>query len=119
VNIGLEDPMLRVQGSPRVRVSVDVRERHEERVVDGVVVEVRGGPAGRLVPDRVRVVLGGPSAMLRAMPSSEVKAWVDGQGTAAGKRPVATSVGPGHPGISVLRVEPAEVAVGPIPRRRG
>jgi YbbR domain-containing protein len=117
VNIGLEDPVLRVQGSPRVRVSVAVRERREERVVDGVPVEVRGG-TGRTQPELVRVILGGPSAALRAMPSSEVKVWVEVQGAAGGRRPVSTSLGPGHPGITVLRVEPGEVTVGPAPRRR-
>lgn len=43
VNLGLEDPQVRIQGNPRVRVTANVREAHEKRTFDGLVVSVRGG----------------------------------------------------------------------------
>ena len=42
VNIGIEDPLLRIQGTPRVEVTARVREVHDTRVFDGLPIAVRG-----------------------------------------------------------------------------
>jgi YbbR domain-containing protein len=118
VNLGLEDPLLRVQGSPRVRVTARIREVHETRAFDAVMVEARGGAAS-LRPGTVVLVLKGPAAQLRRLDPSDVKAYVDVLAPAGGpRRPVAVEIAPGFAGVSLLEARPAEVTVLP-PRRKG
>lgn len=118
VNLGLEDPLLRVQGSPRVRVTARIREVHETRAFDAVTVEARGGAAS-LRPGSVVLVLKGPAAQLRRLGASDVKAYVDVLAPSGGpRRPVAVEIAPGFAGVSLLEARPAEVTVLP-PRRKG
>ena len=50
VNVGLEDPLLRLEGEGgEVRVVVQIRERHEKRSFEALPVRVEGAPA-RFVP---------------------------------------------------------------------
>lgn len=118
VNLGLEDPLLRIQGSPRVKVTARIREVHETRAFDAVVVEARGG-SGSLRPGSVQLVLTGPAALLRKLAPGDVKAYVDLAAPAAGlSRPVAVEIAPGFAGVSLQEARPAEVAVLPA-RRKG
>src|SRR5438552_6418231 len=71
VNIGLEDPLLRIQGSPRVRVSVRIRQVEQTRTFDGLPLEVRGG-SFTARPPRVTVVLGGPASVLAQVEGGSV-----------------------------------------------
>ena len=117
-NIGLEDPLLRIQGSPRVSVTARVRELREKRVFEAVALAVRNGNAA-LSPDSVRVVIAGPASVVRRLTLEDVKAYVDARGLgAAGRLPVAVELAPGHAGASVEATEPASVQARP-PRRRG
>jgi YbbR domain-containing protein len=119
VNIGLEDPFLRLQGAPRARVTARVREVHERRVFDGLRVGVRGGTA-QVRPVVVRVVLTGPVSQLREVGPEDVRPHVgleDGQeGTR--RRAVSVEIAPGHPGVALEAVEPAEVTVRPLRKER-
>src|SRR4029077_7125485 len=45
VNIGLEDPVLRLSGGSRVKVTARIREEHGRKTLPGLAVEVRGGTA--------------------------------------------------------------------------
>lgn len=119
VNIGLDDPLVRIQGVPRVRVTAEVRASLLERILEDVPVEVRGGQ-GTIRPEGVRVILSGPAAAVRDVPAETVKAFVDlTKASAEGRVPVNVELGPGHAEVGVLRVEPAEVDVQPARRRRG
>jgi YbbR domain-containing protein len=109
VNIGLEDPLLRIQGSPRVKVVAEVRALHERRIIEAVTIAVRGGVAS-VSPSVVRVILTGPALVLRSLAAGAVHAYVDVshlEGT--GKLPVAIELG--GTGVSLERAEPAEVVV--------
>lgn len=118
VTIGLQDPLLRILGSSEVRVTARIREVHEERTLDGVVVEARGGAAS-FRPGSVQLVLQGPATALRRLGPADVKAYVDLAAPAAGaRRPVAVEIGPGFTGVSLQAARPAEVAVQPT-RRKG
>jgi YbbR domain-containing protein len=118
VSLGLEDPLLRIQGTPRVRVSARIREVHETRTLDDVAVEPRGAEA-RLSPGVVRLVLTGPASQLRRMRPGDVKAYVDLAGAAPGeRRPVAVEIAPGYGGVSLQEAQPAEVTL-ESPRREG
>lgn len=118
VSLGLEDPLLRVQGSPRVRVTARIREVHETRAFDGIVVEPRGA-GGSVRPGSVRLVLKGPAAQLRRLGPGDVKAYVDLSAPSAGmRRPVAVEIAPGFVGVSLLEARPPEVVVLPA-RRKG
>jgi YbbR domain-containing protein len=112
VNIGLEDPLLRVPGTSRVRVSVGVQEIQEKRTFEGLAVAARGGSA-LLRPPVVRVVVTGPAQSLRQLAAADLRPYVDlGAGSeAAARLPVAVEVGTGHPGVTVLQTEPAQVSV--------
>ena len=113
VNIGLEDPVLRIQGNPRVRVSVQVQEVRTQRTLAAVPVEVRG-PAGAVSPARVQVMLSGPQAELDKLTSADVRAFVQPDaGQATGPVPVRVEIAPGHPGVAVEKTEPATVGLAP------
>ena len=117
VNLGLDDPVLRIQGSPRVRVTARVREVHETRILDGVEVEVRGG-ALPVTPSRVRVVLAGPASALARVKPAEVRAYVDAARVKNGTAAVAVEMAPGQAGVTLKEAVPAQVSVRPPARRR-
>lgn len=120
VNIGLEDPLLRIQGTPRVRVTARVREVHEERTFEGMAVSLHGGAGGPPRPARVTVTLGGPATVLRAVPAGDVRAYVDVAGaTGHATLPVRVEIAAGHPGITVKACEPPNVVVRVLQKRPG
>jgi YbbR domain-containing protein len=109
VNIGLEDPSLRIQGSPRVRVTAKVREVHETRSFEDVPLVARGG-TGSFKPGAARVLLTGPASQLKRMAAADVKAFVDVSVRASGGRlPVTVEIAPGFAGVSVRETRPSEV----------
>jgi YbbR domain-containing protein len=117
VNLGLDDPVLRIQGSPRVRVTARIREVHETRAIDGVEVEVRGGTLP-VTPPRVRVVLTGPASALARVKPAEVRAYVEAARAKNGVAPVAVEMVPGQAGVTLKEAVPAQVSVRPPARRR-
>jgi hypothetical protein len=114
VGVGLEDPLLRLEGGSRVRVTARVRETQEARSFDGLAVEPRGRPA-RTTPDRVSVSVSGPASQVRALAASDLRAFVTvpSEGTSPLRLPVAVEIGSGYPAVSVTLTRPAEVAVRP------
>jgi len=109
VNIGVQDPLLRIQGSPRVRVTARIREVHESRSFEGVTVDVRGGP-GAARPGRVKVVVTGPATEVRRLNAEDIRAFVDGAKAADGvPAAVAVELAAGHSSLKVSATEPAEV----------
>jgi YbbR domain-containing protein len=116
VNVGLEDPLLRLEGGSRVRVTTVVRETHETRVLEGLRLEARGRPA-RLEPSRVTVTVTGPASLVRALAPGAVLPYVGlpSAGAVSPRAPVAVEIAPGHAGISVLETRPAEVSVRVLP----
>lgn len=112
VNVGLEDPLLRLEGGSRVRVTVAVREAHETRAFEGLRIVARGRPA-RLEPSRAAVTVTGPASLVRALAPGDLQPYValPGQGTVLPRLPVGVEIAPGHAGISVLETRPAEVSV--------
>jgi len=119
VNMGLEDPMLRILGSPRVRATVTIREVEGERALEAVPVEVKG--EGMTVrPTAVRVVVEGPASLLRALRPEDVHAAVElDAARAPAEAPVSVDFAPGHAALRVKQVTPASVSVraGRPPRR--
>jgi YbbR domain-containing protein len=111
VTIGIGDPLVRIQGSPRVHVTVKVRERHETRALSGLRLEVRGGNATAR-PAHVTVLVSGPSSVVGRLRPEAVVPYVElGGRPADGQRTVAVQVAPGWAGTVVERVEPAEVTI--------
>jgi len=112
VAVGLEDPLLRLEGGGRVRVTARVQEAKETRSFEGLAVEARGGSA-RMAPGRVSVAVTGPVSQVRALAASDVRAFVTvpSGGRAPARLPVAVEIAPGHPGVSVVETRPAEVAL--------
>jgi YbbR domain-containing protein len=112
VGVGLEDPLLRLEGGGRVRVSARVQETEETRSFEGLEVEARGGQA-RTSPSRVSVSVTGPASQVRSLAASDVRAFVTApsSGRPPARLPVAVEIAPGHPGVSVVQTRPAEVAV--------
>jgi YbbR domain-containing protein len=120
VNMGLDDPLLRVLGSPRVRATVRIREVEGERTLDAVSVEVRGGDAS-VRPASVRVVVAGPASLLRTLVPDDVHASVDVAAAAAGATLTPTvDLPPGHAGLRVKEISPQTVTVRALrPARKG
>jgi YbbR domain-containing protein len=115
VNIGIADPLVRIEGSPRVQVTVRVRERRETRVFGDVPVEGRGGSV-RLRPARVGVVVSGPPSLVTQMTARALRPYVElGSPRKGALLPVVVEIASGFPGVEVLRVEPPEVTVAPHP----
>jgi hypothetical protein len=113
--IGLEDSLLRIQGDPRVQVTVEIVPVQAKRTFDAVRVVVRGA-GGEPSPASVRVVLKGPQAALKAMRPESVRAFVDSTpGSPARSAPVSIHLEPGPPGVGVDSVLPPEVQLN-LPR---
>jgi YbbR domain-containing protein len=111
VNMGLDDPLLRVLGSPRVRATVRIQEVEGERVLDGLPIEVRGGE-GTIRPAAVRVNVGGPASLLASLTPEDVRPWVDlATAPPGGTVPVTVDLAPGHAGLRLKEVSPTSVAV--------
>jgi hypothetical protein len=113
VNIGLEDPVLRIQGSPSVRVTATVREVEQTRTFESLAVDVRGGRA-TLRPAAVRVVLRGPLSALKGLSPLVLRPYVDlANLSGAGQGTVALQLDQAPAGVRVERIEPDRVAVRP------
>ena len=112
VNVGLEDPLLRLEGGSGVRVTALVREAQETRTFEGLRIVARGRPA-RLEPSRVTVSVAGPASQVRVLVPEDVQPYValPGEGAVPGRFPVAVEISSGHAGVSVLEARPAEVSV--------
>jgi len=117
VNLGLEDPLLRIQGSPRVRVTARIREIAARRVLSDLALGVRGGTATTR-PPKVKVILSGPVALLRQLGASDVRPFVNVANVPEESEVPVTVDLSGHPGVSVQQVEPARVTVRPV-RKKG
>jgi YbbR domain-containing protein len=118
VNVGLPDPLVRLEGNPRVRVTAAVRERQETRAFAALEIQVRGGADHTLQPLRVTATLAGPAPALRAVRPEDVRAQVDLSAyNGEADVPVTVALAPGHPEIMVKAVEPPRVAV-VAPRQR-
>jgi YbbR domain-containing protein len=116
--IGIEDPMLRIQGTPRVDVTVRVREVHETRAFDGLAIAVRNGD-GALRPALARVVLSGPASALETVTADDVRPYVDVAHVQAGApAPVSVELASGLAGVTVKEWTPTQVALRPVRPRR-
>ena len=119
VNVGLEDPLLRLEGGSRVRVTARVREARETRVLEGLPVVARGRPA-QLEPARVAVVVSGPGRLLQALDPSAVRPYVEvpaADGVLA-RLKLAVELAGVAAGISVVETRPAELTAHPLRRTR-
>lgn len=116
VSLGLEDPSLRIQGSPRVSVTARIRELHEKRVLT-LPVELRGG-TGSARPTQVEVTLVGPVSVLKRLAAEAVRPYARVPAGGAGAAPVAVEIAPGLTGLTVESVLPAEVQVRPARKGR-
>jgi len=113
VNIGLDDPLLRLIGASRVVVTAQVREVSDTRDFPGLEVEVRGGPA-TVQPLKVDVVLAGPAAALQAMARGQVRPYVDLTQSPAGPTAAVAVELQGQPvGVTVKEWRPEVVSVRP------
>ena len=111
VNMGLDDPLLRVLGSPRVRATVRIRELEGDRTLEAVAVEVRGGEVS-VRPAAVRVVVAGPTSLLRTLTPADVHASADVTAAEGGATlAVTVDLPPSHAGLRVKEVAPASVTV--------
>jgi YbbR domain-containing protein len=118
-NIGLQDPLLRLLGSPRVQVTARIGEVEEKRTIEGVEITVRGGAAD-VRPETVRIVLEGPASALRRVSATDLKPYVDATHLEApGSLPVAVEILPGHAGVKIKATEPAAVQARPGARKKG
>ena len=116
VTVGLEDPVLRIHGSPRVRVTVHVQETQEKKTFAGLPVAVRGAAAS-VAPARVTVVLTGPVSIMGWVTRKHVLPYVEVEaGAPAGSMAVEVQIAPGLAGVSLHQTDPARVMVRP---RRG
>jgi hypothetical protein len=108
VNLGLEDPLLRIQGSPRVRVTVRIQELQETRTLDLPLAPPDRGFSVR--PASVKVVLAGPASLLKTLDPAAVHASVGAAGE-GGESPVEVALPASHAGLAVREVVPPTVVV--------
>jgi hypothetical protein len=109
VNMGLEDPLLRIQGSPRVRVAVRIQEVQETRTLDVPVTVPEG--AGGVRPAAVRVVVEGPASLVKTLDPREMRASAAAEGR--GEAEVQVVLPASHAGLAVREVTPPRVVVRP------
>jgi hypothetical protein len=119
VNVGLDDPLLRLEGGSRVRVTARVREAHETRVFEGLPVIARGRPA-RLAPAHVTVVVSGPATQLAALQPAAVRPYVEVPPAGGNVRlKLSVELAGDASSLSVVETRPAELAVRPLRRPAG
>jgi hypothetical protein len=120
VNVGLDDPLLRLEGSSRVRVTAEVREAQETRVFEGLPVVARGRPA-RIRPSRVAVVLSGPATTLAAVEPDAVRVFVSlpDEGAVPPRVPLSVELPAGRAGLQLVETRPPDVAVQALRPRKG
>ncbi len=119
VSVGLDDPMLRLLGSSRVKVTARLAEVKGRRTFEGLAVTVRGMPAPSR-PFTVRVTLAGPQLLLARLEPGDLHPYVAVDPAApVGTRPtrVALDLPPAYTGVSVELVEPAELHLKPSRKR--
>jgi YbbR domain-containing protein len=110
VTIGVADPVVRLRDTQNARVSVKITGAPEEWAVDAIAVHVRNASrAATVSPTTVAVRVRGPRDSNNVQASS-FTASVDVSGLDKGRhvRPVRIDA---PPGLGLLRVDPAEVAV--------
>jgi hypothetical protein len=111
VSIGIEDPLVRVLGSPRVVVTAQVREAPTTRLFQDLELQVRGGAAA-VQPASVDVTLAGPASILQKVDRSQLKAYADlAQSRGRSTAPVAVELQGGLPGVTVKEWTPDQVTV--------
>jgi YbbR domain-containing protein len=110
VNLGLEDPVLRLTGSARVKVTARIREVQAKRTLEGLAVEVRGG-SGQARPATVKVELAGPLALLEGLERDKVRPYVTLSRGGSDRAVVAVELLPGLTGVTVVATVPSEVSV--------
>jgi YbbR domain-containing protein len=110
VSIGLEDPMLRLSGGSRVKVTARIREEQGRKTVEGLPVEVRGG-AAQVRPAAVRVDLAGPLALLKDLDRTRVRPYVAITRDGLERAVVAVELAAGLRGLLVVETVPAEVVL--------
>ncbi len=118
VTIGLDDPMLRLLGSSRAKVTARVREVHEKRTFAKLDVEARGKEA-QVRPSTVRVTVEGPASLVRRLRPEDVHPFVTVGGEKGGPDRLKVAVDVAQDGLSVVETEPAEVTVRPASGRKG
>lgn len=110
VNIGVPDPLVRLQSPQSARVTVDVSAASVEWAVLSVPVRVRNGDSRAAVgPTHVTVHVRGPRDA-RAFGADAFDATIDVGGLGRGQFQLAVRVVP-PPRVGVVRVEPADVRV--------
>lgn len=119
VNVGLEDPLLRLEDSTKVKVIARIREVHAERTFESLPVSARGQPAS-LLPSSVKVVVSGPASVLDHLSPDDVRPYVNVPAGLVEERrlPVAVEVASGHAGASVSATVPGEITVRPAAGRK-
>jgi YbbR domain-containing protein len=111
VNIGLEDPLLRVLGSSRVQVTAHVREATETRTFPALDLSLRGGTAA-VAPAKVDVTLAGPASVLRQVDRSQVRPYADlAQASGGTRAPVGVDLQGAPAGVTVKEWTPDHVTL--------
>ncbi len=114
VNIGISDPLLRILDSPRVKVTARIQEVQQERRFNNLRLELRGGSFS-VKPSQVAVTLHGSATALDQVRPTDILAYVEaGQAQPGAHRPIAVQIAPGHTGITVVKVAPAEAQLGAL-----
>ncbi|HVQ31978.1 MAG TPA: CdaR family protein [Vicinamibacteria bacterium] len=108
VNIGLEDPVLRLSGGTRVKVTARIREEHVRKALTGLALEVRGGSA-QARPATVRVEVSGPVSVLKDLDPVRVRPYVTITRDGLERAVVAVELYSGLAGVSVVETSPPEV----------
>jgi hypothetical protein len=118
VNIGLEDPLLRIEGASRVRVTARIRETEVTRVLERLPIGVRGGE-GSVRPAQARVVIAGPASALSTVTADEVRVYVNAAGAPrpGSSVPVVVELAPGHAGVTVKEWQPSQAQFRLAPRK--
>jgi YbbR domain-containing protein len=107
VNIGLDDPTLRIQGSPRVEVAARIRPVMAQRALL-VPIEARAG-VQPVRPTSARVVLVGPATTLQRLETGDVRAWLDLPGERETLAAVRVELTVPLPGVVIESVTPLEL----------
>lgn len=111
LSAGIEDPLLRILGERRVRVTARIREERAERAFENLEVQVDDDGL-RAVPERVTVRLRGPKAAVDELTPEHVavRAHV-ANADENGETPVSVELAGGYRELAVVACEPDRVTL--------
>jgi YbbR domain-containing protein len=109
--VGIDEPLVRIDGTPMTMVNIIIREREISRIVENVRID-SPGVLQRVYPDQVRVEISGPVSEIESFERGMLQVEIDEKGrTGRRKARVVANIRSNRTNVVVKSIEPTMVMV--------